>query len=223
MVKDRGEVVEIEHVGSAHTDAELALLLAGARRPTGGLFLRLSDPPPPPSPPPSDPLEHLGRFLSLATPTAQRLASLFAAAPLTLPVMRLVQHVMAPDSSSSHLAEVFLSGLLYREPGESSDRPEDGRYEFLPGVREALLDRGDRYDAVRVLVEVSRYVSSHLGQPLDFPALLADPSIEVPALAGGALSFARVSVTVLRQLGSRFADVAARLEQSTGTAAPPGA
>nr|WP_211176768.1 hypothetical protein [Pseudonocardia acidicola] len=31
VVKDHGEVVEIEHLGSAHTDAELALLLAAAR------------------------------------------------------------------------------------------------------------------------------------------------------------------------------------------------
>lgn len=31
VVKDRGEVVEVEHVGSAHSDAELALLLAAAR------------------------------------------------------------------------------------------------------------------------------------------------------------------------------------------------
>ncbi|MBV9922852.1 MAG: IS1634 family transposase [Pseudonocardia sp.] len=31
VVKDHGEVVEIEHVGSAHTDADLALLLAAAR------------------------------------------------------------------------------------------------------------------------------------------------------------------------------------------------
>ena len=30
VAKDRGEVVEIEHIGSAHTDAELALLLAAA-------------------------------------------------------------------------------------------------------------------------------------------------------------------------------------------------
>lgn len=30
VVKDRGEVVEVEHVGSAHTDAELALLLVAA-------------------------------------------------------------------------------------------------------------------------------------------------------------------------------------------------
>jgi pentatricopeptide repeat protein len=30
VVKDRGEVVEIEHIGSARTDAELALLLAAA-------------------------------------------------------------------------------------------------------------------------------------------------------------------------------------------------
>lgn len=31
VVKDHGEVVDIEHVGSAHTDAELALLLTTAR------------------------------------------------------------------------------------------------------------------------------------------------------------------------------------------------
>jgi len=31
VVKDGGEVVDVEHIGSAHTDAELALLLAAAR------------------------------------------------------------------------------------------------------------------------------------------------------------------------------------------------
>lgn len=30
VVKDRGAVVEVEHIGSAHTDAELVLLLAAA-------------------------------------------------------------------------------------------------------------------------------------------------------------------------------------------------
>lgn len=30
MVKEHGEVVEVDHVGSAHTDAELALLLTTA-------------------------------------------------------------------------------------------------------------------------------------------------------------------------------------------------
>jgi len=32
VTKSRGEVVEVEHVGSAHTDAELALLLQVAPR-----------------------------------------------------------------------------------------------------------------------------------------------------------------------------------------------
>lgn len=31
VVEDHGEVVEVEHVGSAHTDADLALLLAAAQ------------------------------------------------------------------------------------------------------------------------------------------------------------------------------------------------
>jgi hypothetical protein len=30
VVKEHGEVVEVDHVGSAHTDAELALLLTAA-------------------------------------------------------------------------------------------------------------------------------------------------------------------------------------------------
>jgi hypothetical protein len=207
------DLVPVAELSASALGPLAAGLSTAEGRPTGGLFLQLSEPLPPSTAPPPDPIEHLRRFLVLATPKAQRLASLYAAAPLTIPVMRLVQYAMEPESGNSHLAEVFLSGLLYRRPPNNAQLPEEARYNFLPGVREALLDRGDRYDSIAVLTEVSKYVSTHLGQPLDFSALLADPTIELPPLTGGALHFAEISAEVLRRLGPRFAALADRLEQ----------
>ncbi|WP_433057110.1 FxSxx-COOH system tetratricopeptide repeat protein [Dactylosporangium sp. CS-033363] len=51
-------------------------------------------------------------FRASASPTAYRLAGLLAAAPLTLPLMRLVAAERLPEARPEHLAEVFLGGLL---------------------------------------------------------------------------------------------------------------
>jgi len=58
--------------------------------------------------------EVVRRFRAGVSPTAFKLACYLSAAWLNLPVMRLVQRVMLPESDTSHLAEVFLSGLLRR-------------------------------------------------------------------------------------------------------------
>lgn len=60
------------------------------------------------------PRELVSRFRASAAPGAVQLAVYLAAAPLTLPVMRLVQRTMLPDSEPSDLAEVLLGGLLRR-------------------------------------------------------------------------------------------------------------
>ncbi|RSS49925.1 hypothetical protein EF918_36020, partial [Streptomyces sp. WAC06614] len=60
------------------------------------------------------PRELVRRFRSSASPRAVQLAVYLSATPLTLPVMRLVQRTMLPDSEPSDLAEVLLSGLLRR-------------------------------------------------------------------------------------------------------------
>jgi hypothetical protein len=62
------------------------------------------------SPPSSE--ERLQVFQATGSPLAQQLAGYLAAAPLSRPVMRLVQRVMLPESRQVHLVEVFLSGLL---------------------------------------------------------------------------------------------------------------
>lgn len=165
------------------------------------------------------PSEAIQRFFQLASPTAQRLAGLLAAAPLTLPIMRLIQHVMLPKSTTAHLAEVLVSGMLTQRTAEPRNA-ELADFDFLPGVRDLLLENTDRYDVLRVLTEVSRYVTDRLGQPLDFPALLVDPNTsQVPELSTGTLPIARITATVLRTLGARYANLADRLDRAAHMAA----
>lgn len=161
----------------------------------------------------------LSQFEANASPVAMQLARLLsAAAPLSLPVMRLVQSVMLPSSRQVHLAEVFNGGLLCRvsRKGEADD-PERMRYDFLPGVREQLLRGTPVPDSVQVLKTVSAYLSERFGQTLDFPALLADPDSEMGhALAAQNRPFAVVTGKVLSRMGGRYRELAERLKEGAG-------
>ncbi|MEU3403530.1 SAV_2336 N-terminal domain-related protein [Streptomyces sp. NPDC006670] len=123
------------------------------------------------------PGELVRRFRSSAAPGAVQLAVYLSAAPLTLPVMRLVQRTMLPDSEPSDLAEVLLSGLLRRSG------PAAGPwYEFLPGVRDVLLGPLGRDEAALVLKHCSEYVLAHFGRGVrNFPALAVSQLTGVPA------------------------------------------
>ncbi|NXY99499.1 hypothetical protein HYE82_35045, partial [Streptomyces sp. BR123] len=167
----------------------------------------LADHPAAPAPPPRavrPPRELVRRFYSSASPRAVQLAVYLSAAPLTLPVMRLVQRTMLPDSEPSDLAEVLLSGLLRRgqAPGEW--------YEFTPGVQDVLLGPLGRDEAALVLKHCSEYVLAHFGRGVrNFPALAVsqltgEPVVEedgderAPA-APLPLAFAEVSARVVRR------------------------
>ncbi|WP_158849944.1 FxSxx-COOH system tetratricopeptide repeat protein [Saccharothrix deserti] len=172
----------------------------GAALFTGRMDRPREEPPPAPT---AD--EHLRRFRLRASTTAYRLAVYLACAPLSLPVMRLVQHAMLPSSRPAHLAEVFLSGLL-RHTAEDGD---DLRFDFQPGVRDELLSELTRHEALQVLSKVSEFVTHRLGSPFDFRALLTEETVD----AGSALGppFAKVARDVLQRLGGRYAEVARRL------------
>lgn len=120
-----------------------------------------------------DPLAAVERFRANASPTAQRLAAHLAAVPLTLPVMTLVRRSLLRDSEHSHLAEVALGGLF--APWGAEQIADQAEFEFLPGVREALLGSQLRGDvaAVRELVRrrVWEYMSRHRGTGPDFTAI----------------------------------------------------
>lgn len=117
------------------------------------------------------PFERVSRFSSSASPAAGRLAVHLAAAPLCLPVMQLVQRTMLPDSGPSELAEVLVGGLLTRASEEYAD---DGAqwYGIEPDIRDALLSRLGRDEAMLVLKHCSEYIEQRFGKGgPNFPAL----------------------------------------------------
>ncbi len=172
---------------------------------------------------PVTPSDRVTLFRAVASPLALRLASYLAAAPLSLPVMRLVQHVMLPESATDHLAEVFLSGLLCRvaQPGQGTVE-----FEFYPGVREILLSGLRRAEALRVFRAVSEYIGQRIGSPLEFPALFATVTDEAtqadPAVQGQLTEpFAAVALTVLRSVGGRYRAIADEIAKAPAGARIP--
>jgi hypothetical protein len=152
------------------------------------------------------------QFQQHASPEARRLALHLASAPLLLPVMRLVQRVLVPDASPSQLAEIVLSGLLYRSTTPPRSRPDESSisYEFLPGIRERLLDLGGLECLHRTVELLSRYFQDRLGSANVFASLLADPAgaareFSVATVGAEAQPFAHLTETLLKRLGYHVA------------------
>ncbi|MFI7541672.1 FxSxx-COOH system tetratricopeptide repeat protein [Actinoplanes sp. NPDC049599] len=145
------------------------------------------------------------RFRAAASPQAFRLAALLAAAPLQLPVIRLVQHAMFNDPRPAHLAEVLLSGLVDRQ---FSEAPEgEAEFEFQDGVRPVLLSSLSRGEAVRVLHQVWKIIDSQRESSVDFLAILTAGKDGLEHVLRNR-AFARVAVHVLRALGGTYAEKA---------------
>ncbi|GAA3146432.1 hypothetical protein GCM10010521_36980 [Streptomyces rameus] len=166
--------------------------------------------PAPASPQRSDD-DRLRAFRAGASSGALRLAVYLAAAPLTLPVMQLVQRAMLPDTGPMELAEVLLGGLLRQLPG-TGDQP---CFAYSPRMQDLLLSSLDQDTAGLVLKHCSAYVERHFGKGTrNFAALAAarladhDPTAGTGRLAGegggregGSVEaelFARIPARVLR-------------------------
>lgn len=168
----------------------------------------------PNSSPQRDPLEF---FRLTASPTAQKLASLLAAAPvINLPIVRLIQRSMLPQSNPAHVAEVLMSRVFKRV---SSMAPTLANAESLlyqvqsEPVRQQLLEQTELLETVDVIEQVSAYVARRLGKSMaQFKALLRDPQQARPEEAMFLQAFARVTGTVLRGLGDEFAALVPRPE-----------
>ncbi|MGW0881027.1 SAV_2336 N-terminal domain-related protein [Streptomyces sp. NPDC002671] len=126
----------------------------------------------------------LRAFRAGASPGALRLAVYFAAAPLTLPVMQLVQRAMLPDTGPMELAEVLLGGLLRQLPG-TEDQP---CFVYPQRVQHLLLASLDQHTASLVLKHCSAYVERHFGKGTRNFAALASARLadQDPAAGAGA-------------------------------------
>jgi len=167
------------------------------------------------------PLERVSRFSASASQTAGRLAVYLAATPLCLPVMQLVQRTMLPGSGPADLAEVLVGGLVSRA-GEEHGGDGAQWYEMEPDVRDALLSRLGRDEAMLVLKHTSEYIEQRFGKGgPNFPALalaqLGDGGAGRPYAPGDGdgsapsvpQPFAEVAARVLR----RFMPLPASYEQ----------
>ncbi|MEK2493430.1 SAV_2336 N-terminal domain-related protein [Kitasatospora purpeofusca] len=183
---------------------------------------------------PATPAERVARFRAGSSPAAYRLACHLAAAPLSLPVMRLVQRAAVPESGQTDLAELFLSGLIAPRGGAATD-PDEQVYDFRDGVRKELLAELTRTEAVQVLehvlTKVSGRVAATFGGTRDFRAVARlvgaggdgeDVGGEV-LLSTRSLPFAEVAVTVLASAGGQHAALAARLAEAVTRTARRGA
>ncbi|HEX2832681.1 MAG TPA: SAV_2336 N-terminal domain-related protein [Thermoanaerobaculia bacterium] len=154
-------------------------------------------------------------FDNRASAPARQLARVFAAAPYPLipPVMRVIQQTVFQSADPSTIAEAVLIGGLMQRTEEHTDA-EKTRYDFISkDVRDALLCDANRADLLDVLMaDVSNHVREHLGETIDFAALIRDPQ----AISGLPISeaqrpFAIIGADILRRLGGHYRDVGAAL------------
>ncbi|KUO21737.1 SAV_2336 N-terminal domain-related protein [Streptomyces dysideae] len=145
-------------------------------------------------------------FRDAATPEAYRLAAhLAAVSPLTVPVMRLVQTAVPWRARTSHLAEVFLGGLMrpHAAPVPGPLPAKHQVFDFTAASRAVLLDAVPQSELLRTSRTIGRRLEQLAGNSPDFPAWLAHPDGSA-RLPGSHRPFTSVERKLLSRFGVSF-------------------
>nr|WP_269846210.1 SAV_2336 N-terminal domain-related protein [Streptomyces carminius] len=156
-----------------------------------------------PSTPPQERGDDLQRFRDAASPEAYRLAAhLAAVAPVSIPVMRLIQSALPWQASTNHLAEVFLGGLLHPAPAPvPGTLPAQHRiFDFSDHIKNTLLDAVPTAELMLTSRRIGRQLEALAGRSPDFPAWLAHPSGH-DALPQRQQGFTTIEERLMRRLG----------------------
>lgn len=162
-------------------------------------------------------------YLRETSPEAFRLAVNLCSAPFTVSVARLIQHTMFGEAADqSHLAELFLSGLVAAKGVKDGDGVTNARYfEIRPVARRVLLRSLRDSDAQRLATalrkQVSAYIEAITGSPISFAALVPDDSGKYD-LPTWAQPFAEMAVALRGQTpgpvdGERVRELVRRFER----------
>lgn len=172
-------------------------------------------------PPAPLPQELLKGFQQLASPEAMSLMQWMAAspAPLTLGLLRLLQGALRQQGNSAQpLAEVLVSGLLVRLPGQNEVALEEMQFQIIPEVRPMLRQNLDPAARQNVLYLVTHVLERHWnrkGIGPSFEALVTDPTVKYPPEAEGLLHVANLTADMLDELpGMHLHGIAERLRSS---------
>lgn len=158
--------------------------------------------------------DKLRNFYKYASTTSKELLELLAIVPLSLPIIKLVQQKLLPQSSQEHLSEVFMSSIIDKE------QKIDGFYQFNKvsneqnGVREELIKKIGAKKAFQTIVKLSEIIHSQ-GGIFDFLAYVVDPTTLRQSNEFNEIDreFARISVTVLNEMGVKYKELADRLQE----------
>jgi formylglycine-generating enzyme required for sulfatase activity len=155
------------------------------------------------------------RFMTTAaSDLSKQLAGLMALVPVRLPIIYLIQATLLPESTPIQVAEVFMSGLVQRVDAPGTE-PSDKTYDFVPGVRELLIETVPTPTAEAVLDRISQYIGERIGKNIySFTALLR---LEQPSGEGANAEFeqfATLTRQVLQRLGGNYAAFLETLDQT---------
>ncbi len=156
--------------------------------------------------------ERLRNFYRYASTQAKELLELLAVVPLSLPIIKLVQQKLLPQSSQEHLSEVLMSSIIDRE------QKIDGFYQFYrgtdeeEGVREELILKIGAREAFETIAQLSEIISTH-GGVFDFIAFIrAKGNIKGSReFSEVDREFARISLSLLRKMGNNYSYLADKL------------
>jgi hypothetical protein len=160
------------------------------------------------------PEDRVQLFRTTASLTAQRLAELMAAAPVSPPIVDLIRQTLLPRAEPVHVAEVYMGGLMgAREVAVQDGEQPALEYDFASGVRTILADALSRTKTESVLDAVSRYISERLGlHTRSFEALLRLDFQGDSSVQDLVLPFAEIAIPTLQRMGGEYAEIAAQLE-----------
>lgn len=170
--------------------------------------------------------QRVGRFRTGSSPTAFKLAVHLAAAPLSPPVMQVVQQKLLPRSDAAHLVELLGSDLVRSAAREEDTLPIRGGvpFEFVTGVREALLLNSRRSDTARVLVTVAEHLCEEVDELRELRDVILSPGeAELPDISAELLPLFKPAMTAMEALAGPYRTHANHLKAAlTGETAPHG-
>ncbi|KST65475.1 SAV_2336 N-terminal domain-related protein [Mastigocoleus testarum] len=168
--------------------------------------------------------EITSNFRRTASRIARKLASLLSAAPIiNLPIVRIIQAQMFPQSQQVHVAEVFLGGIIKRKQESKTEKneitsetnPDEIEFEFISeDVRNNFLDAAPISDSLEIIEVISKYFAKKLDKTLlEFNALLRKPQQVDEENREEIKPFALLSAKVLKRLGGDYVRFAEEMEQ----------
>ncbi|WP_434446522.1 FxSxx-COOH system tetratricopeptide repeat protein [Lentzea sp. E54] len=168
--------------------------------------------------------EHVGRFRSLASPPALRLATLLAAVPAHLEVVKLVRRRFVPEAGPEHLGELLLSGLLYYSsaPNDSESTWDSSAFVISEKVRELLLNGARRSETAGVVQTAASEFGDRIPVLGRLRDAIADPdNTPDPVLSSSNAAEVGLERAVMRALSGPYLSRADRLRNAVPRETPP--